>query len=208
MSKLDTVQRELCRKLGDEYRIMRIDYEKVIYRDFGNGFNVEISGTHTTSEKKRATIYLWYGDRIDSCLIVRKVKDVAREDIHEVVEELLEYSNELLEKGYGSRDKIFSYLYKVSNCANGGGNMRYKFYFGNEKKLTAADKQMFNHGNYTCRELFQTSTGMPVAILKHNDPEFPVWKIVHGFSCMVFGSYDLALEYCKGKFRTLDGKVV
>ena len=48
MSKLDTVQRELCRKLGDEYRIMRIDYEKVIYRDFGNGFNVEISGTHTT----------------------------------------------------------------------------------------------------------------------------------------------------------------
>ena len=57
MSKLDTVQRELCRKLGDEYRIMRIDYEKVIYRDFGNGFNVEISGTHTTSEKKKATIY-------------------------------------------------------------------------------------------------------------------------------------------------------
>lgn len=54
MSKLDTVQKELCRKLGDEYRIMRIDYEKVIYRDFGNGFNVEISGTHTTSEKKRA----------------------------------------------------------------------------------------------------------------------------------------------------------
>ena len=28
MSKLDTVQRELCRKLGDEYRIMRIDYRK------------------------------------------------------------------------------------------------------------------------------------------------------------------------------------
>lgn len=207
MSKLDTVQRELCRKLGEEYRIMRIDYEKVIYRDFGNGFNVEISGTHTSRTDKPATIYLWYGDRIDSCIIVKKVKDVARKDIHDVVEDLLEYSNELLEKGYDSRDKLFNHMYKTWNYA-GGGDMRHKFYFGNEQKLTAADKQMFNHGNYTCKELFQTSTGMPVVILKHNDPEFPVWKIVHGFSCMVFGSYDLALEYCKGKFRTLDGKVV
>lgn len=208
MSKSDTVQRELCRKLGEEYRIVRIDLEKVIYRDFGNGFNVEVSGTHTTRKDKTATIYLWYGDRIDSCLIVRKVKNVAFEDIHEVVEELLEYSNELVEKGYDNRDKIFRHVYKIWNCASRGRDMSRRFYYGTDMKLTNADKQMFSQGNYTCIELFQTSTGMPVAILKHNDPDFPVWKIMHGFSCMVFGSYELALEYCQGKFRTLDGKVV
>lgn len=74
MSKQDIVQRELCRKLGSEYQIIRIDLEKVIYRDFGNGFNVEISGTHTARKDKLATIYLWYGDRIGSCLIVKKRK--------------------------------------------------------------------------------------------------------------------------------------
>lgn len=208
MSKQDTIQRELCRKLGEEYRIVRIDLEKVIYRDFGNGFNVEISGTHTSRADKLATIYLWYGDRIDSCIIVKKIKNVAREDIHEVVEDLREYSNELLENGYDSRDKLFNHMYKTWNCMNRGGNMRNRFYYGIDMKLTNADKQMFSHGNYTCKELFQTRTGMPVAILQHNDPDFPVWKITYGFSCLVFGSYELALEYCKGKFRTLDGKVV
>lgn len=208
MSKKDTVQRELCKSLGSDYRITCIDLEPVIYRDFGNGFNVEISGTYTTSKNKPATIYLWYGDKIFNCLIVKKVLNVARENIHEVVEDLLEYSNELLEKGYDSEDKLYNHVRKTWNCVNGGGDMRNRFYYGIDMKLTNADKQMFSHGNYTCKELFQTSTGMPVAILKHNDPEFPVWKITYGFSSLVFGSYELALEYCKGKFRTLDGKVV
>ena len=56
MSKRDTMIRVLCKSLGDDYRVTTIDLERVIYRDFGNGFNVEISGVHTTSEKKKATL--------------------------------------------------------------------------------------------------------------------------------------------------------
>ena len=48
MSKKDIVQRELCKSLGGEYRITCIDHEPVIYRDFGNGFNVVV---HIPQEK-------------------------------------------------------------------------------------------------------------------------------------------------------------
>ena len=60
MSKCDVNQNALCRSLGPDYRILYIDLERCIYRDFGNGFDVEISGTHTTSNRKTATVYLWY----------------------------------------------------------------------------------------------------------------------------------------------------
>lgn len=52
MSKRDTMIRALCKSLGVDYRVTTIDLERVIYRDFGNGFNVEISGMHTSSMKK------------------------------------------------------------------------------------------------------------------------------------------------------------
>ena len=51
--------RELCEKLGSQYCIKDIDDEKVIYRDFGNGFDIEISGANTASLRKTVTIYLW-----------------------------------------------------------------------------------------------------------------------------------------------------
>lgn len=71
MSKRDTMIRALCKSLGVDYRVTTIDLERVIYRDFGNGFNVEISGMHTSSMKKKATIYLWYGDTMTECIIVK-----------------------------------------------------------------------------------------------------------------------------------------
>ena len=59
MASRDTAIRALANSLGDEYSVCTIDLERVVYRDFGNGFNVEISGVHTASTKKKATIYLW-----------------------------------------------------------------------------------------------------------------------------------------------------
>lgn len=109
MASCDTAIRALCQSLGKEYRVTTIDFERVIYRDFGNGFNVEISGVHTTSKRKKATIYLWYGDKALSCILVDTVKDVAREDITEVVENLRDFSNGLLASGIDTRDKIYNW---------------------------------------------------------------------------------------------------
>lgn len=110
MAKQDTMQNALCRQLGKDYCIRTIDLERCIYRDFGNGFNVEVSGMHTSSTKKRATLYLWFGDG-SSAIIVRTVYNVEREAIGSVCDELLEYSEQLLADGYNDRQSLLHMKY-------------------------------------------------------------------------------------------------
>ena len=57
-----THMRQLCRELGPEYIIRELDLERVIYRDFGNGYNVEISAANTSSKRKPVNLYLWRGE--------------------------------------------------------------------------------------------------------------------------------------------------
>ena len=46
VKKPTTQMRQLCKSLGDQYRITIIDLERVINRDFGNGYDVEITEKH------------------------------------------------------------------------------------------------------------------------------------------------------------------
>ena len=101
-TKRDYAQDKLCREIGNGCRILRVDGERCIYRDFGNGFDVEVSGTHTTSERKTATIYLWYNART----IAKIVSDVKRDDIGKVVDELYKLTCELLADGELCEEKI------------------------------------------------------------------------------------------------------
>lgn len=47
MKEKDKVLQALCDGLGENYKLMEIDLELCIYRDFGNRFEVEVSGVHT-----------------------------------------------------------------------------------------------------------------------------------------------------------------
>lgn len=107
MSKRDTMLRSLRRQLGADYHIRTIDFEKCLYRDFGNGFNVEISGMHTARQDKTATLYLWIGDNPPSCMIVETVRNVTRDDIGKVADGLFAYTEQLIRDGYGNRDALF-----------------------------------------------------------------------------------------------------
>ena len=80
----------LCEALGPRYSIQMVDMEQVICRDFGNGFNVEVSGTNTASIKKLATIYLWAGTQ----RIAKTLHDVPQCEIGARVEELKELTQE------------------------------------------------------------------------------------------------------------------
>ena len=84
--------------------------------------------------------------------------------------------------------------------------MKRNISYGIKPKLTANDKDMFSRGNYECHILLQNRKGEPVAISQNNDPDFPVWKVEYAYSCIVFGSYDEAMAYCKGRFFDLSGK--
>lgn len=111
MAKRDRMLRDLCKSLGKDYTITTIDLERVIYRDFGNGFNVEVSGVHTCNEGKRATLYLWHGNSAPDCLIVRTVHDVPRSNIGDAVEELRAYSEKLIRDGKDNRNDLFMMLH-------------------------------------------------------------------------------------------------
>ena len=79
MKEKDKVLQALCDGLGEKYEIMMIDLERCIYRNFGNRFEVEVSGVHTTKQHKKATIYLWCMDEAnDHGYIIKKVSDVSR----------------------------------------------------------------------------------------------------------------------------------
>ena len=97
--------RQLCRELGPEYIIRELDLERVIYRDFGNGYNVEISAANTSSKRKPVNLYLWRGEdrKIGSRL------RVPQDSIHEEVERLRAFTETILpedfdEHGFFSRD--------------------------------------------------------------------------------------------------------
>lgn len=104
---------ELKEALGSDYQIREIDWETCLYRDFGNGFNVEISGVSHANRRKLATAYLWYGDDLCNCLIVKIARDVGRsaDAIASVVDSLYDYSKELIANGYSNGDS----LYKLVN---------------------------------------------------------------------------------------------
>ena len=104
MSRCDVNQNALCKSLGPEYKIMYIDGERCIYRDFGNGFDVEVCNTHTTSSRKAATIFLWY---MPENMTVKRVSGVKQSDIRTVVDELYKFSQELLQKGITDRNALW-----------------------------------------------------------------------------------------------------
>lgn len=61
MKEKDKVLQALCDGLGENYKLMEIDLELCIYRNFGNRFEVEVSGVHTASKikKQQSTCGAW-----------------------------------------------------------------------------------------------------------------------------------------------------
>ena len=196
---------KLKKQLGSKYRILTIDLERCLYRDFGNGFNIEICGLNSKKRDRKATLYLWYGDEPPVCILTRKVRDVDRtaEAIRDAVDDLYDYSKFLLKYGFDTRRKIFDLKHE-----NGKEDSIMKLYYGSKPAFTENDKKLFSHGNYECKELLKTHAGNPVVISQSKHKNFPVWKVEHGYSCVVFNTYDEALAYCKGRFCTLDGRKV
>ncbi|NLT14854.1 MAG: hypothetical protein GXY05_10985 [Clostridiales bacterium] len=77
VSKATEHMKRLCKELGPEYSITIIDLEQVIYRDLGNGYDIEISGVNTSSQRKKATLYLWK----DRHRIIKIIREVSQDDI-------------------------------------------------------------------------------------------------------------------------------
>lgn len=51
--------KEVCKALGDPYTIRFIDFGYVIYRDLGNGYDIEIGGLNSSRRRFLADVYVW-----------------------------------------------------------------------------------------------------------------------------------------------------
>ena len=87
--------------------------EKCLYRDFGNGFNVEVSGVSRTNKNGPATLYLWFGTTVPDCFMVKAKSNVGRsaKEIGEAVEELFSFSEELIRRGYNNWNSLMKLKY-------------------------------------------------------------------------------------------------
>lgn len=96
VKKPTTHMRRLCKSLGTKYSIGVIDLESVIYRDLGNGYDIEVSEVNTSSQRKKATIYLWRNKNV----IVRALKSVPQDSIDKYVEELKAFAEGLTDDDF------------------------------------------------------------------------------------------------------------
>lgn len=139
----------------------------------------------------------------------KKVRDVVREEIGQKVEDLYSYSNLLIEQGYNSYDRLFCLKYgKTINYAEGVKNMTHRIFYGTNFKLTDSDKKMFSREGYECKDLLQGRAGLPVVVSQKRDKDFPIWKVQYGFWCLVFPTYEDAMDFCRARFTRLDGEAV
>ena len=109
ISKREAQLRAICDSLGNQYSALNIDCESCIFRDFGNGFNVEISLSAALNDTNPTAVYLWLGEEY----MVKSVKLRSNSDIKDAVDELYKYSQELVCNGFTTRDKIYSMKYST-----------------------------------------------------------------------------------------------
>lgn len=65
--------KEICAKLGDNYSVRLFDLEQVIYRDFGNGYDVEVSGLNHNRNEYDAVIYVWRTEPNSICETIKNI---------------------------------------------------------------------------------------------------------------------------------------
>lgn len=64
--------KEICKSLGSKYSIKVFDLDQVIYRDFGNEYEVEVRGlNHDEPDFSNARICVWHFERI-----VKEIKHI------------------------------------------------------------------------------------------------------------------------------------
>ena len=62
--------RELQKALGNDYSIKTVDEERILCRDFGNGFHVMIRHREEDTDN-RASVYLGFGTTAEDSVIVK-----------------------------------------------------------------------------------------------------------------------------------------
>ena len=85
MQKLTGLIEEVAAMLGDQYTLTLIDDSWCLYRDLGNGYDVEINMSKTRKYALNVTVYVWQVrdkleviERIDDIRGMQELKNILR----------------------------------------------------------------------------------------------------------------------------------
>ena len=92
-SRRDRYISELCEKCGEGYTLKTIDFERCIYRNLGNGYDIEIC--LVSDRHKKASIYVWWKDPLGGYNVVEAHHDIPHEDLPKLLKGMeRRYTNE------------------------------------------------------------------------------------------------------------------
>ena len=86
--------------------------------------------------------------------------------------------------------------------------MTHRILYVTDFKLTDYEKKMFSRDGYECKDLLQGRAVLNLVVSQNQYKNFPIWKVQYGFSCLVFPTYEDAMDFCRDRFTRLDGKAV
>ncbi len=102
MKKLTEPMKQLSAALGAQYTLMFIDEDWCLYRDLGNGYDIEVNLRGTRKISIQATIYVWQvRDQVKVIEVIQGIKDI--EDLKDILVGVVNKTNRLSE----NRDKVY-----------------------------------------------------------------------------------------------------
>lgn len=93
LSPRDNYISDLCGKCGIGYSLKTIDFERCIYKNLGNGYDMEIS--LVSKRWMRASVYVWLKDNQGGYKVVETAHDIPHDELPIVLKKIEErYGNE------------------------------------------------------------------------------------------------------------------
>ncbi|MBE6023456.1 MAG: hypothetical protein E7231_09515 [Cellulosilyticum sp.] len=102
MQKLTGLIKEVAATLGNQYTLILIDDSWCIYRDLGNGYDIEINMSKTRKYPLNVTVYVW--QIRDKLRVIEKIDEIREiEDLKYVLAGIVTKTNKLAT----NRNKVY-----------------------------------------------------------------------------------------------------
>ena len=102
MQMLTGLIEEVATTLGNQYTLALIDNSWCLYRDLGNGYDVEVNLGKTRKHSLKATVYVWQVR--DKLKVIDKIDDISEiEDLEYILRCVVNRTNRLADR----RNKMY-----------------------------------------------------------------------------------------------------
>ena len=108
MKKLTEPMKQLVAALGAQYTLMFIDEDWCLYRDLGNGYDIEVNLRGPRKISIQATVYVWQvRDQLRVIEMIQGIKDI--EDLKDILMGVVNKTNRLSE----NRDRVYKPIFQL-----------------------------------------------------------------------------------------------